>query len=212
MSYGKYSTHLPDNQEIIYRKASTNTNPPGQWIISKVCDDRIYGPQAECSRGDEYYHVTATTTHSIDFGINSNGMNSGHREWEVFTPAMNDHPDYDSIDTIKSLPTTINTLSHFSQPPIQPNTSTAGTQMYRSPFQSPLKSSPIKNALFEEITKDNETTLIPKASLKQNMDTNNSKIIDIWRTQGTKAAIHNMFTHPETGKPLSYSEMRSFYG
>lgn len=46
----------------------------------------------------------------------------------------------------------------------------------------------------------------------EGMDDNNKKAYNIFKTKGTDKAIEHMFKHPETGKPLSYSEMRSFYG
>lgn len=39
-----------------------------------------------------------------------------------------------------------------------------------------------------------------------------TKACNIFKTKDTDAAIEYMFKHPETGKPLSYSEMRCFYG
>jgi len=44
------------------------------------------------------------------------------------------------------------------------------------------------------------------------MDDNNKKAVEIWTTQGVDKAIEHMFTHPETGDPINYSEMRSMYG
>lgn len=46
----------------------------------------------------------------------------------------------------------------------------------------------------------------------EGMDDNNKKAWNILKTKGTDEAIEHMFKHPETGKPLSYSEMRCFYG
>ena len=44
------------------------------------------------------------------------------------------------------------------------------------------------------------------------MDDNNKKALEVMATQGTDAAIKHMFKHPETGRQLSYGEMRMFYG
>lgn len=44
---------------------------------------------------------------------------------------------------------------------------------------------------------------------------NNKKALDLLRrgtTSGEKEAVKFMFSHPETGRQLSYSEMRSYYG
>lgn len=44
------------------------------------------------------------------------------------------------------------------------------------------------------------------------MDSNNQKAMDVMATQGMDAAVKHMFTHPKTGKPMTYGEMRSLYG
>ena len=44
------------------------------------------------------------------------------------------------------------------------------------------------------------------------MDDNNKKAAEVMKTQGMDAAVKHMFTHPKTGRPLSYSEMRYLYG
>lgn len=46
----------------------------------------------------------------------------------------------------------------------------------------------------------------------QEMDSNNKKAVDVWEKEGQSAAIKHMFTDQETGRTLSYSEMRSRYG
>lgn len=46
----------------------------------------------------------------------------------------------------------------------------------------------------------------------KDMDSNNKKAADILSSKGSKEAVKFMFTHPKTGKKLSYSEMRSLYG
>lgn len=40
----------------------------------------------------------------------------------------------------------------------------------------------------------------------------NKKILRVWEEKGEKAAVSAMFQHPETKKPLTYAEMRMFYG
>ena len=40
----------------------------------------------------------------------------------------------------------------------------------------------------------------------------NKKIFRVWKEKGEEAAVSAMFTHPETKKPLTYAEMRGFYG
>ena len=44
------------------------------------------------------------------------------------------------------------------------------------------------------------------------MDDHNKKAVDVMRTQGMNAAIQHMFTDQETGRQLSYGEMRARYG
>lgn len=44
------------------------------------------------------------------------------------------------------------------------------------------------------------------------MDTNNKNISDIMVSQGMDCAVESMFKHPKTGKPMTWGEMRSFYG
>ena len=48
--------------------------------------------------------------------------------------------------------------------------------------------------------------------LEDYMDDNNKKAMKIVKTQGLDAAVKHMFKHPTTGKPMSYSEMRYYYG
>lgn len=61
----------------------------------------------------------------------------------------------------------------------------------------------------EDDTEPNCDTNIP---FYDQMDDNNKKAVEIWTTQGIDKAIEHMFTHPETGDPINYSEMRSMYG
>lgn len=51
-----------------------------------------------------------------------------------------------------------------------------------------------------------------KTAFVKGMDDNNKKALEVMATQGTDAAIKHMFKHPETGRQLSYGEMRMFYG
>lgn len=44
------------------------------------------------------------------------------------------------------------------------------------------------------------------------MDEYNKKALEIGKTKGCDEMVKHMFKHPETGRPLSYSEMRMFYG
>ena len=47
---------------------------------------------------------------------------------------------------------------------------------------------------------------------KPNMDENNSKAVDVFIEKGNEEGIKNLFTDPETGKPLTYAESRMLYG
>ena len=53
--------------------------------------------------------------------------------------------------------------------------------------------------------------IVPQ-QLINNMDVNNKTAANIMNTKGMEAAVEHMFKHPETGKPMSYSEMRYYYG
>ena len=82
----------------------------------------------------------------------------------------------------------------------------------------------------EEINKEQESTPKPteklgskdygkkfaqaykKSGLSQGMNQLNKDALNVMASQGEKEAIKHMFTHPETGRQLSYGEMRSFYG
>ena len=47
---------------------------------------------------------------------------------------------------------------------------------------------------------------------KTGMDENNSKALDVLKTQGSQAFVKHVFTDQCTGRSLSYSEMRQLYG
>ena len=51
-----------------------------------------------------------------------------------------------------------------------------------------------------------------KTEFYKNMNDNNTKAMDVWANEGVDAAVKHMFTDQETGKQLSYAEMRSRYG
>ena len=44
------------------------------------------------------------------------------------------------------------------------------------------------------------------------MDDNNKKATDVMASEGMEKAVEHMFIHPETGEPMDYATMRSFYG
>jgi hypothetical protein len=44
------------------------------------------------------------------------------------------------------------------------------------------------------------------------MDVNNKTAANIMNTKGMESAVEHMFKHPKTGKPMTYSEMRYYYG
>lgn len=93
--HGKYGTWLKDGSEIIYREKG------GSWVIGTVVDDRIYNDTCAAVFPGEVYHVTYTGKDSIDFGIGPDGMNTGDRDWEVFTPKMDGHKDFGKISDIR---------------------------------------------------------------------------------------------------------------
>jgi hypothetical protein len=45
-----------------------------------------------------------------------------------------------------------------------------------------------------------------------NMDDHNKKAVDVMKTKGMNAAIEHMFTDQDTGRQLTYGEMRARYG
>ena len=53
---------------------------------------------------------------------------------------------------------------------------------------------------------------IKESNFYENMDSNNKQALNVWAEQGEKAAIAHMFTDQETGRQLSYGEMRMRYG
>ena len=46
----------------------------------------------------------------------------------------------------------------------------------------------------------------------QNMDSYNKAALNCWQKKGLDSAIKHMFTDQDTGRTLSYSEMRERYG
>lgn len=66
---------------------------------------------------------------------------------------------------------------------------------------------------FEEVKDEkNIGKQIQNSNIYNNMDDNNKKAVDTLSNKGADAMIQHMFTDQETGKPLSYAEMRSRYG
>lgn len=55
-------------------------------------------------------------------------------------------------------------------------------------------------------------TDVQNSSLYQGMDETNKLAADVMANEGMDAAIKHMFTDQDTGRQLSYSEMRSRYG
>ena len=57
----------------------------------------------------------------------------------------------------------------------------------------------------------NKNTMI-NSGIYNNMDKRNQKAMDVWAEKGLDSAIKHMFTDDETGRPLTYGEMRARYG
>ena len=51
-----------------------------------------------------------------------------------------------------------------------------------------------------------------KYIFEDRMNYNNKKAMNVMKNEGMEAAVEHMFKHPKTGKPMTYGEMRSFYG
>ena len=53
---------------------------------------------------------------------------------------------------------------------------------------------------------------VTNSDIYNNMDKRNQKAMEVWAGKGFDSAIKHMFTDDETGRPLTYGEMRSRYG
>ena len=60
------------------------------------------------------------------------------------------------------------------------------------------------------ITKEMVNNIIDKNLEK--MNDNNKQAAQILKTGDMMSAVKHMFTHPRTGKPMTYSQMRDLYG
>jgi hypothetical protein len=79
------------------------------------------------------------------------------------------------------------------------------------PYTIPqLDTSKMDKTVKDTLTEIGKNIISP--SFINNMDDNNKTAAHIMNTKGIDAAVEHMFKHPNTGKPMSYSEMRSFYG
>ena len=57
----------------------------------------------------------------------------------------------------------------------------------------------------------NKNTII-NSGIYNNMDKRNQKAMEVWAEKGLDSAIKHMFTDDETGRQLTYGEMRARYG
>ena len=57
----------------------------------------------------------------------------------------------------------------------------------------------------------NKNTII-NSGIYDKMDERNQKAMDVWAEKGLDSAIKHMFTDEETGRRLTYGEMRARYG
>ena len=67
----------------------------------------------------------------------------------------------------------------------------------------------------EDLPKDDTISFAQnykKTEFYDGMDDVNKKAMDVWAEKGAEAAVKHMFTDQETGRTLSYGEMRSLYG
>ena len=60
--------------------------------------------------------------------------------------------------------------------------------------------------IIDNVVKDNKMPINP------NMDEANKTAANVFNTQGEKAFLKHIFTDQETGRTMSYSEMRYRYG
>ena len=59
---------------------------------------------------------------------------------------------------------------------------------------------------------DTEVKETPKLPINPSMDEANKTAANVFNTQGEKAFLKHVFTDQETGRTMSYSEMRYRYG
>ena len=78
-------------------------------------------------------------------------------------------------------------------------------------FEEKKESTPKSNPSEKEFEKK-FAQKYKKTRLSQEMDKLNKDAINIMASQGAEAAIKHMFTDQDTGRQLSYSEMRMRYG
>ena len=62
------------------------------------------------------------------------------------------------------------------------------------------------NNIIDNVVKDNKMPINP------NMDEANKTAANVFNTQGEKAFLKHIFTDQETGRQMSYAEMRYRYG
>lgn len=77
---------------------------------------------------------------------------------------------------------------------------------------SPSKKTCIENQDNKEQREKMFASNFKKNILYSYMDSENKKILDVMVDEGGKKSVKQMFTDSETGRELSYSEMRSRYG
>ena len=70
----------------------------------------------------------------------------------------------------------------------------------------------VKTDLLANATTNKVITNINITNISQNMDSYNKAALNCLQTKGIDCAIKHMFTDQDTGKTLSYSEMRERYG
>ena len=82
---------------------------------------------------------------------------------------------------------------------------------YKTPVEEKNNTEQVTNTPTDNDSKEFACNF-KKTVFYKGMDTNNSKAMDVWESKGVEAAVKHMFTDQETGKQLSYSQMRSMYG
>ena len=70
----------------------------------------------------------------------------------------------------------------------------------------------IRNKIKEDPSGKAAAKLYQQTGFAKAMDEPNKKALDVMANEGTDAAIKYMFTDQESGRQLSYAEMRSRYG
>ena len=92
---------------------------------------------------------------------------------------------------------------------------TESSKVIESTPKEQTTNSTTNNTTTQETTPQDKPTSKTKINLEPfmpHMDDANKKAAQVLQNQGTKAFIEHVFTDQDTGRKLSYAEMRMMYG